>query len=295
MPNPNEENKSVEIVPQASQSIIDAAKRESHQWLNPEVWRTMQIVAQTFLQSGAMPKSMDTAPKLIVALQAGREAGLQPLEAINSFYFVNGKVSLYGDMAISQVLKAGHKIEWGKCDDKTATVKITRGDNGASNEVTFTMQMAIERGLTSNGVYKKYPENMLRFKAFHSCAKFIVPDALHGVPIKEVEEAEAIEEIKPNKPGKVVAAAKAEKPIETNEDAILQQAITAKPEEKPKEEEKPMLQKVLDTFGGEVVGEGNKAPEQEIAENKKEIKSAAPKSGIDQLRETAQKIKDKKK
>lgn len=189
------DNKSIEVVPQASQSIIDAAKRESHQWLNPETWRTMGLIADTFLKSGAMPKSMDTAPKLMVALQAGKEAGLQPLEAINSFYFVNGKVSIYGDMAIAQVLRAGHKVEWGKCDDKTATVKITRGDNGASNEATFTMQMAIDRGMTSNAVYKKYPENMLRFKAFHACAKFIVSDALHGVPVKEIIEAETIEEM----------------------------------------------------------------------------------------------------
>lgn len=186
----------MQVVPQASQNIIDAAKRESHQWLNPETWRTMQLVAQTFVQSGAMPKSMDTVPKVIVALQAGKEAGMQPIEAINSFYFVNGKVSIYGDMAIAQVLKAGHKIEWGKCDAETATVKIIRNDNGSSNEVTFTMAMAKERGLTSNPVYKKYPENMLRFKAFHACAKFIVSDALHGVPIKEVEEAEYVEEIK---------------------------------------------------------------------------------------------------
>jgi hypothetical protein len=189
-----DQNRQMEVVPQASQEIIDAAKKESHAWLNPEMWRTMGIVAQTFLQSGAMPKSMDTAPKLMVALQAGKEAGLQPLEAINSFYFVNGKITMYGDMTIAQVLKAGHKIDWINCDDQSATIKITRRDNGATNQVTFTMKMAQERGLTKNTVYKTYPENMLRFKAFHACAKFIVADALHGMKIKEIEEAEYVEE-----------------------------------------------------------------------------------------------------
>lgn len=187
------------LAPKASQMIIDRAKSESHQWLNPESWKIMQVVAQTFLASGAMPASMNTAQRIIVALQAGKEAGMQPLESINSFYFVNGKISLYGEMAISQVIRCGHKVEWGKCDEKSATVTITRGDNKASSSVTFTMEQAISKGLTKDnkGVAKtpwvKFPENMLRFKAFHSCSRFIVPDALHGIKIKEVEEAEESE------------------------------------------------------------------------------------------------------
>lgn len=290
MDNNNNENKSVEIVPSASQSIIDAAKKESHAWLNPETWRTMQIVAATFLQSGAMPKSMDTAPKLMVALQAGKEAGLQPLEAINSFYFVNGKVSIYGDMAIAQVLKAGHKVEWGKCDETTATVKITRGDNGTSNETTFTMKMAVDRGLTSNAVYKKYPENMLRFKAFHSCAKFIVSDALHGVPIKEVEEAEGVEELpktiavdmkKISNPKPIVVKPGEMVEIES-EEAMLKTAIEKKEEDKPapvKEEkqkaEKSTVQDVLNVFGGEVVGD--KKEEKPLSKGMQALKDAKDK------------------
>ena len=227
-----DQNNQIQNVPQASQNIIDAAKRESHQWFNLETWRTMQMIAQTFVQSGAMPKSMDTAPKVIVALQAGKEAGLQPLEAVNSFYFVNGKVSIYGEMAIAQVLKAGHIIEWGKCDAETATVKIIRGDNkNMSNEATFTMKMAQERGLTSNPVYKKYPENMLRFKVLHACAKFIVSDALHGVPVKEIEEAEYVEEMPEEKPKeKIVKHANVDMQTgQPKQDTSLEDAIN-KPE-----------------------------------------------------------------
>lgn len=306
------------MVPQASQSVIDAAKKESHQWLNPEAWRTMGLVADVFLKSGAMPRSMDTAPKLIVALQAGKEAGLQPLEAVNSFYFVNGKISMYGEMAISQVMKAGHKVEWKNCNNKSATVKITRGDNGAESEVTFTMADAIERGLTKNPVYKTAPENMLRFKAFHLCARFAVPDAMHGVPVKEIMEAEYVEEEKPSKKitANGVSEATVQKAIEVAEEVSLEEAIN-KPEgitaeqiktireyiEKKGKEENKMLvyykHDKLEDFTKEEADDAIKnlksAPDKKIEEmpvEKKESKGAAAmRSGMNKTK-TKEKVSD---
>jgi len=291
----------------ADQRTNDLMLRESNSWLNPQTWRTMTIVAQTFVQSGAMPKSMDTVPKVIVALQAGKEAGMQPLEAINSYYFVNGKVNIYGQMAIAQVLKAGHRIKWGVCDDKTATITIIRGDNQEEMSATFTMEMAKARGLTANAVYAKYPENMLKFKAFYQVANFHCPEALHGVKIKEISEAEDVVEEMP----KTFVTSKMSNPEALNvtkpgamipvEELSLEEAINKKDEEeiditdsevakglkaeldkpdenvKPKDEpvkEKTLLENVMDNFGGEVI--------EEIP--------AAPKSGLDKLRDTANKI-----
>lgn len=158
-----------------------------------EDWNTMEIIAKTFLNAGAMPKGIDTAPKLMVILQAGREAGLSPIEALNSLYFVNGKVAMYGDAVPLQIYRAGHAIEWGECSAETATVTITRGDTGKSMSQTFTMEEAQKRGYTSNPVYQKYPENMLKWRVLGMTAKFICPDALRGIGIKEEMEAEIIQ------------------------------------------------------------------------------------------------------
>lgn len=275
----------------ADQTTNDLMIRDSNSWLNPQTWRTMTIVAQTFVQSGAMPKSMDTVPKVIVALQAGKEAGMQPLEAINSYYFVNGKVNIYGQMAIAQVMKAGHRIKWGVCDDKTATITIIRGDNKEEMTATFTMEMAKTRGLTSNAVYQKYPENMLKFKAFYQVANFLVPEALHGVKIKEITEAEDVVEEIPKtltvKSGDV-RTMEDTKPTTTTpvEEVSLEEAINkteeeVKPEEpveekEPAKEEKTLLENVMENFGGEVV---------------EEIPNKKPKSGLETLREKANGLK----
>lgn len=184
------ENRQMEVLPPPSKDYISQAEERSLEFMNPKRWQVMQVMAQTFVNAGALPESINTAPKLIMVMQAGFEAGLQPLEAINSFYFVNGKLAMFGEMVIAQVKKAGHKIEWGKCDETEANVTITRGDTGEKMEAKFTMAMAEKRGLTMSKsgpkeVWRKFPDNMLKFKVFNSVAKFIVPDALHGVPMKE--------------------------------------------------------------------------------------------------------------
>lgn len=221
------------LVPQASQEIIDDAKSQSYKFMNPERWGIMQKMAETFITSGALPTTVKNAAQLIMVMQAGFEAGLQPIEALNAFYIVNGKISMYGEAVIAQVLKAGHMVDWGECSDTTATVKITRGDNGSSISQTFTMIQAEKRGLTKNPVYQRFPENMLRFKAFGVAARFLVPDALRGISIKEDIEGsfEAIQEIRNSKRPKV-----AKDQAVAVEHAPLADAIEATPEPEAKPE-----------------------------------------------------------
>lgn len=159
-------------------------------WFDNRAWSVMKEMAREFQQSGALPKTM-TAQQALMAIQAGREIGMMPVAALTYIAFVNGRATLYGDGAIMQVVRVGHKVEFTDCTDKTASCKITRRDDGRFMEATFTMEMAVKRGLTAKGgPWITAPENMLKFKAFHMIAKFIVPDALHGMGIYEVESTE---------------------------------------------------------------------------------------------------------
>ena len=75
-------------------------------------WNTLNVIAKTLKEGGVLPKGIDTVQKMVVALQAGREIGLQPIEAMNCLYFVNGKVSMYGEAVPNQIIRAGHTIKW---------------------------------------------------------------------------------------------------------------------------------------------------------------------------------------
>lgn len=228
----------------ADSAYVQRAEEKALAFANPKLWQQIKVMAESFKMAGALPATLDTVPKVVMALQAGFEAGMQPLEALSSFYFVHGKLALYGEMAITLVIRAGHKVEWGKCDATTATVTITRGDNGASATNTFTMAMATERGLTSNATYKKYPENMLKFKVFHMTAKFICPDALHGRDIKEVAEetikAEAIDVDSPDGTPAIHVEAPTRGKRKSLKDAIKE------PEAKQEAEAEPTFESLTD-------------------------------------------------
>lgn len=198
------------------------------------------------MQAGALPASIKNAQQLLMVLQAGYEAGLQPLEAVKSFYFVNGGIALFGEMAITMVIRAGHKVEWGNCTDQTATVTITRKDNGMSMTNTFTMAQANARGLTNKDPWKKFPENMLKFKAFHMTAKFVCPDAFHGV--NEIGE---LEEEKESVKAEIISdGGRIAPPILLTTHKSLDQALSEpeapKDEKKPKSKKKTVEDAILD-------------------------------------------------
>jgi hypothetical protein len=184
-----------EVIPAPSQQYITKAEQDSLAFMNPRRWAVMNEMAKVFMISKALPSTIVNAPQLVMVLQAGYEAGLQPIQAINSFYFVNGKLSMYGDTVVAQVIRAGHKVEWGECDESKASVTITRGDNGSSHSATFTMAAASARRMDwdfknnkKKDVWVRYPENMLKYRVFGQVAHFIVPDALQGIPIGESKE-----------------------------------------------------------------------------------------------------------
>lgn len=178
------------------QRQIMQIENDSTLWFDNRVWSVMKEMAREFQQSGALPKNM-TVQQALMAIQAGREIGMMPVAALTYIAFVNGRATLFGDGAIMQVVRAGHKVEFTDCTDKTATCTITRKDDGRSMSATFTMDMAVKRGFTAKGgPWVTAPENMLKFKAFHMIAKFIVPDALHGMGVYEVEAAELDEPLR---------------------------------------------------------------------------------------------------
>ncbi len=80
--------------PQEEKAVATTEKAPVHslfpRFPTKEEWNTMETIARTMIQAGAIPKGIDTAPKMMVILQAGREAGLSPIESLNSLYLVNG-------------------------------------------------------------------------------------------------------------------------------------------------------------------------------------------------------------
>ena len=243
----SEKNES--LLQQASQRVSDEMRLQGANYYNPVVWSGMIKLAKTLIDAKACPAGLDTEAKVLVALEAGREIGIAPINALNSFYIINGKITIYGDTAIAVVLRDGHKIDWGKCDANEANVTITRGDNAKSMTAKFTYADAQRKKLDvysdgrKNPFWQKFPENMLKFKAFGSIARFIVADSLRGMTIKEELDGGSIDETPiieaPAKKQEAIngdivepaTTAPAKKEEEKDEGASLQEFIAKKPEQ----------------------------------------------------------------
>lgn len=245
-----------QVMPAPSQRLSDEMRLAGANYYNPVVWQGMIKFAKTLIDAKACPAGLDTEAKVLVALQAGREVGLSPINALNSFYIVNGKITIYGDSAIALVLRDGHQIDWGKCDATEANVTITRFDNKKTMTAKFTYADAQRKKLDvysdgrKNPFWQKFPENMLKFKAFGSIARFIVADSLRGMSIKEELDGSSIDvtaDVAPSQPSKAISgevinnAPTAPAPTETanleeekDESASLQEFINKEPE-KPAE------------------------------------------------------------
>lgn len=194
------------------ESVAIEAHTESFKFMNKERWQLIELMAKSFLQARALPQSLDNAPKVAMVLQAGFESGLKPIQSINSFYFVNGKLAMYGDVAIQQVIKAGHTVKWGvytdddgveqkmPCTEKQASVTIIRGDNQETMSAHLTLVEA-----KANGVYKdtapwrSYTGNMLKYRVFSRVSHFLTPDALNGIAIGDVKDDSVVVEKTPDK------------------------------------------------------------------------------------------------
>lgn len=157
------------------------------------VYQSFKEIGKDFFDSKALPAWIDNTQKVVMIMQAGYDLWLSPTQAINWLYMVNGKITVYGETAILLMKQAGYQIEVLESTSQLARVKISK--NGVSQEFEYTIEEAKHAGLLDSrlGIWKKYPRQMLLYKAFAYARKFFAPDCLWGYLIKEEMDWEVIE------------------------------------------------------------------------------------------------------
>lgn len=108
---------------------------EPTEFLNPIVWGQMKAMASSFVKSGALPKSENDFT-VLMKIQAGYEMGMKPLEAVKSFYFVNGTMNIFGSATMRRLREHGWKISY-KDEPNKCTVTVAKGDETYTETLTF--------------------------------------------------------------------------------------------------------------------------------------------------------------
>lgn len=189
--------------------------------------------AKVVFDSGLAPHGFNSPQAVMVALQAGMEVGLPPMQAIQSVAVINGRPCMWGDAIPALLWAAGFDIEETMSEDGTvATCTITR-PNGRKITRTFSADDAKAAGLwqtearvtrrrKDGGTYEtdndspwfKYRPRMLQMRARSWACRDGAADVLRGMIIREEAEdigPAAARDITPERVDPLIAAAAAAK------------------------------------------------------------------------------------
>lgn len=141
----------------------------------------MQTLAKLFFDSGMFKKDVGSIAQAFVKIKAGEEFGMTPFVAMQSLNIIQGKVEMNGD-AQARMLKQSGKYDYRVTQHTDQLCEITfhavSGPAGVElGKSTFTMQDAERAGLLSNPTWKKFPKNMLFYRALTNGVAFHCPDA----------------------------------------------------------------------------------------------------------------------
>jgi hypothetical protein len=151
------------------------------------------------MKFGEMVANSDFAPKdfrgkpasCVLAIQAGAEIGLSPMQALQSIAVVNGRCSIFGDAALA-VVKASPVCEYvtesveGDGDQMVATCTAKRRGYPTPTVVRFGVADAKKASLWGkSGPWTQYPKRMLQMRARGFALRDAFPDVLKGLVTAE--------------------------------------------------------------------------------------------------------------
>ncbi len=152
--------------------------------------------------SGYFKDATETA-QAVTKVLAGRELGIPPIASMTGVYIVEGRITL-GANLMAAVIKRHPRYDYRvvKLSDELAEIAFfENGEQVGTSE--FTMADARRAGLADKQNFKRYPRNMLMWRALSNGAKFYCPDAFAGAPVYTPDELGA--EIDPQT-GEVIEA-----------------------------------------------------------------------------------------
>jgi len=161
-----------------------------------ELWRWCTGVSRSAL----IPDAYRNKPEdIMVAVQMGLEIGLRPMTALQNIGVVNGKPSPYGEILMALIRGAGvmdesvfeEHFEYDSQGNLVAAVSTMARVGGKPRTERFTIEDAKQAGLWMSGVgWKKYPKDLLLWKARHRNEKALFSDITHGLVPRELAEGD---------------------------------------------------------------------------------------------------------
>lgn len=152
---------------------------------DPKRLNQMVAFANEFFKAGCFGRDVQNAHQALVKLQAGYEMGLPPIEAMNSLYIVNGKITLWGTAQTKKLREHGWKITYNESKEDQVTVTIKKNDE----EYSYTATGEQLRKMKGQA-FGFAPKDKLRWHAISRLIRFYVPEVMSAGMYYSKEEME---------------------------------------------------------------------------------------------------------
>lgn len=153
---------------------------------SPDEYKMLQSQATDMVQSGFLPRAIDTPQKAMAIMLKGRELRLPPWVALSNIHIIEGKPTLSADLMAALVQRAIDQKGDGELTsvpptETEATVRYRRWGQKQVQEYTFSMKDAQAAGLTGRGPWKAHPKSMMRARALAHACRAGFPDVVAGM------------------------------------------------------------------------------------------------------------------
>lgn len=193
------ESEVVEVSKKILDDLIEATKEKAAKLQSlvivPKTFEETERYAKYVRASQTCPRTKDgpwSEADIFIAIQTGLELGVPPMQAMSGIAIINGRPTLWGDLALAVVLRSGGVEDWYERPMKEALAKgegyfkIKRAGRATPTEVYFSVKDAQTANLWGKqGPWTQYPGRMLQMRARAFALRDCFPDALKGIPITE--------------------------------------------------------------------------------------------------------------
>lgn len=138
--------------------------------------------ARAMAPSALLPAAFKGNPaNLFLAAELADALGISRINALTSIHVVEGKPSASADLMAALVRRAGHKLRVTVDNGVARAVLIRHDDPDFEYVAVWDMATANRAGLGNKGVWKSYPQAMLRSRAITEVIRMGASEALVGV------------------------------------------------------------------------------------------------------------------
>lgn len=145
-------------------------------------WQQFKQQATELVQSGLLPRAVNTPEKAMVIILKGRELGIPAMHALSHIHVVEGKPSMSAELMLNMIITRipDARLKFIQNDSEACRIEASRKVMEKTS-FGFSKADAHSAGLMTKDNWKKYTRAMLRSRAVSEMARSMFPDALCGV------------------------------------------------------------------------------------------------------------------